>query len=178
MPTSIRRTSNRESRSRCRQRRHRARRAHATSDEIQSFVKNLPEELEPYKDTPSYEQDNMQEIEFHGNVVKPEKYHNWNTEGKKRHNDVVKYFTNYTRSPCTFSSNIEHGQASRNSRLAKPLLVFYNLEGHRAYTSDILSALHIKSISVTSRTAWKNGSVHRGTWPSPTMWRRTFVERC
>ena len=128
-----------------------------TSDEIQTFVKNAkPEELEPYKEyTSSYEQDNMQEIEyFMEMLVKPEKYAalEYNAETKKAY-DVVKYFTNYTSDLLPhFGSSIQNMRRHHPeifSRLAKAIRAagFTTLKGALTYTADILSALtHIKSI--------------------------------
>ena len=128
-----------------------------TSDEIQAFVKNAkPEELEPYKEyTSSYEQDNMQEIEyFMDMMVAPEKYAalEYSKETKKAY-DVVKYFTNYTSDLLPhFSSNIQNMRSKHPeifSRLAKAIRAagFTTLKDALVYTSDILSALtHIKSI--------------------------------
>lgn len=127
------------------------------SDEIQSFVKNAkPEELEPYKEyTSSYDQDNMQEIEYFMEMLsKPEKYAalEYSTENKKAHG-VVKYFTNYITDLLPhFSSNIQNMRSKHPeifSRLAKAIRAagFTTLKDALVYTSDILSALtHIKSI--------------------------------
>lgn len=127
------------------------------SGEIQSFVKNAkPEELEPYKEyTSSYEQDNMNEIEyFMDMMVAPEKYAalEYSKETKKAY-DVVKYFTNYTSDLLPhFSSNIQNMRSKHPeifSRLAKAIRAagFTTLKDALVYTSDILSALtHIKSI--------------------------------
>ncbi len=127
------------------------------SAEIHNFVKNAkPEELEPYKEyTSSYEQDNMQEIEYFMEMLsKPEKYAalEYSAENKKAH-DVVKYFTNYTSDLLPhFSSNIQNMRSKHPeifSRLAKAIRAagFTTLKDALVYTSDILSALtHIKSI--------------------------------